>query len=89
MTKKERPGWEWNESGKYWVRKTDPSLRHSHTVPIFCPHCQKICGTIDDDILKEYGFCKECYVMHVEERKTPTIDLDKYRPLKPVKSEKI
>ena len=74
--KEERPGWEWK--GGYWV-KQDAKARHRHKVDFFCPHCRKITGTIDDQCLREYGFCKECYVMHVEERKVPTIDLEKYK----------
>lgn len=45
----------------------------------FCSLCTKITGTIDDDCLAEYGFCKECYVMNVEDRKVPLIDISKFK----------
>ena len=51
-------------------------------LPFFCPACSKITGTIDDECLLEYGFCKECYVMYVESRKEPVIDIEYYRELK-------
>jgi hypothetical protein len=76
---KERKGWTWKEIGQggFWVK--DSGARHKHRKEFFCPHCRKPTGTIDDDCLQEYGFCKECYVMHVESRQTPTIDLAKYK----------
>jgi len=45
----------------------------------FCPLCTKITGTIDDECLTEYGFCKECYVMNVEDRNVPLVDLSKFK----------
>jgi hypothetical protein len=62
------------------MNKHDKTGSHSHKLPFFCPHCERICGTIDDEKLREYGICATCYVMHVEDRETPTIDLSKYRP---------
>lgn len=84
MTERYRAGWEWRDLGNnngYWV-KVDSKAKHSHSTPLFCPHCKKITGTggIDDKYLKEYGICAECYVMYVENRKTPAIDLSKYKP---------
>ena len=70
----------WNEEGKYWVVVKDKKASHKHKLSFFCPHCTRITGTIDDKYLEEYGFCAECYVMHVEGRKNPTIDLKKYSP---------
>lgn len=81
--KRERDGWVWNESstgGGYWSRQ-DSAARHSHRKEFFCPHCRRPTGTIDDSYIEEYGICSVCYVMHVESRKTPTIDLSKYKKM--------
>jgi len=77
--KKEREGWKWKEtpSGGFWV-KHDEQKRHKHKLSFFCPHCHRITGTIDDKYLHEYGVCSVCYVMHIEDRDTPTIDLSQY-----------
>lgn len=72
----ERPGWERREG--YWVKIHDKA-RHNHKLHFFCPHCKRPTGTIDDQKLLDYGFCKLCYVNHVEDRITPTIDLEYYR----------
>jgi len=55
-------------------------VAHSHKLPLFCPHCKRPTGTIDNDYLRDVGFCKLCFTMNVEERKTPIIDLLKYAP---------
>jgi len=79
MVKEDRPGWDWVEtgSGGFWTKQKGPS--HSHKLDFFCPHCKRITGTIDDKYLEEYGFCAECYVMYVDERSKPAIDLSKYK----------
>ena len=78
--KKERRGWTWQEVGNngYWV-KDDVDSAHKHKIPFFCPNCQKICGTIDDQCLLELGICRECKVMYIEDRITPLIDLSKFK----------
>lgn len=77
--KKERKGYTWVETstGGYWSKVTGEG--HKHKLEFFCPHCRRPTGTIDDNYLQTYGFCSVCYVMHVEDRQTPTIDLEKYR----------
>lgn len=62
----------------YKVKITGSS--HTHKTPLFCPHCRRITGTIDNDYLQKLGICSVCFVSHVEERKVPTIDLSKYTP---------
>lgn len=62
----------------YTVKKR--GARHSHQLPIYCPYCRRLTGTIDDKYLLSYGICSVCYVEHVEERIIPTIDLKKYLP---------
>ena len=57
------------------IKGGQPSLRRDY----FCPICTKITGTIDDNCLQEYGFCKECYVMNVEDREVPLIDITKFK----------
>jgi hypothetical protein len=64
----------------YKIKKK--GVAHKTKLSFFCPHCQRITGTIDDAVLREYGFCKTCFVMYVEDRSTPAIDLEKYRPSK-------
>jgi len=53
---------------------------HSHKLPLFCPHCTRPTGTIDDRWLLDLGICSLCVVNHVEERTSPTINLAKYAP---------
>lgn len=80
--KKIREGFEWRivGSGGYWV-KIDDFSRHSHKLPLFCPReeCKKITSTIDDNYLKEYGVCSECYIKLVENRQKPLIDIEFYK----------
>jgi hypothetical protein len=76
---KERKGWTYNKSG-FWVK--NKGYKHSHNVPFFCLHCNKICGDVDEKYLKEYGFCWECHSLYVDARQTPTIDIQYYKNLK-------
>jgi hypothetical protein len=79
--KKERQGYNWIEtsSGGYWSKVTGP--HHSHKLPLFCPveDCQRPSGTIDDDCFEKFGICSTCYVMKVEDRQKPLLDVDFYR----------
>ena len=83
-----KPGYEWvssaNGSG-YWSKIKNKN-GNSNRLPIFCPveNCRRITGTIDDKYLEEYGICSVCYVLHVESRKIPTIDLEKYKPARAI-----
>lgn len=81
---KERKGYEWREtpSGAGYWSKIDENARHKHKLDFFCPHCRRPTGTIDDKCLQEYGFCKLCYTLHVEEKQVPTINLEYYKSLK-------
>lgn len=65
-------------SKSYKVKITGSS--HLHKIPLFCPCCDRITGTIDDDYLSKLGICSVCVVMHVEDRRVPTIDLSEYTP---------
>ena len=81
MTTKERKGYEWvgcGDSGGYWRKIT--GQKHSHKLPLFCPYelCQRPTGTIDDESLLKYGICKRCYVMLVEDRNMPLINVEEY-----------
>lgn len=81
--KHERAGWSWvevNESSGYWI-KNDQEARHSHKLDLFCAHCGRITGTIDDKYLKEWGFCSKCFTLYVEGRKEPIIDVEKYKKM--------
>jgi hypothetical protein len=77
---RERKGWEWVQCGDsgYWSR-VEKEGEHKHKLDFFCPHCKRPTGTICDKYLQEYGICSVCYVMYVEERKVPAIDLSKYK----------
>lgn len=79
---KKREGWKWIETknGGYH-QKIGTEARHKHQLSFFCPNekCKKITGTIDDKYLQEYGVCAECYVMYIENREKPAIDLSKYK----------
>ena len=76
-----REGYEWKEtsSGGYWSKLR--GSRHDHSHPIFCPNekCKKISGTVDNKYFEEYGVCYECYIMNIENRKTPLIDVEFYQ----------
>jgi len=78
---KERPGWEWNQCGSsgFWSKIVGKG--HCHKTPMFCPYeeCGRITGTIDDEYLLNYGICRTCYTLYVDERKAPLIDVDEYR----------
>lgn len=75
-----KKGYEWVETGSGGFWKKVRGKHHNHNLKFFCPHCERITGTIDDKYLLEYGVCSVCYVMHIENRKEPTIDLSKYIP---------
>jgi hypothetical protein len=83
--KEERPGYTWVQagSGGFW-KKNDKLGRHNHKLNFFCPNkeCNRITGTIDDKYLLEYGVCSKCYVMFIEGRKVPLIDIEYYKNLR-------
>jgi hypothetical protein len=53
---------------------------HLYKLPLFCPHCRRPTGTIDDRWLRKLGVCSICVVNFVEERTKPAIDLAQYAP---------
>jgi len=77
--KEGRPGWKWVEVGEggYWSKVTGES--HKHKKDFFCKHCGRPTGTIDDEYTEKYGICRTCYTLYIEDRKTPAIDLSKYK----------
>ena len=80
--KKERNGYLWVETfsgGGYWSKISGP--KHSHKLPFFCPYeeCKKPTGTIDNECMLNYGICRTCFVLFVENRQNPLIDVDFYR----------
>lgn len=77
--KKIKQGYEWKETsaGGYWVKTT--GFRHSHRLPLFCPHCNKFTGEVDAKWLEEFGICWECHTMYVDSREKSLIDLAKYK----------
>lgn len=75
---KERKGYEWKDCGNetgYWLKISN---KNEVKLSFFCPHCERLTGTIDDKYLREYGVCSCCFVEHIEHRKEPTIDLSLY-----------
>lgn len=80
---KEKKGYKWVATGDsgYWSKENDKKAKHSHKVPMFCPYeeCRKITGTVDDEYMLKYGICRTCYVLYVEEREKPLIDVQIYR----------
>ena len=82
---KEKIGYTWIEieNGGFW-KKVKNENGNKHRLPIFCPNeeCRRLTGTVDDRFLTEYGICYTCYTLYVDERQTPAIDLDKYRPVR-------
>ena len=78
--KEKREGWKWVETstGGFWSQ-VKGGAKHSHKLPLFCPHCRRITGTIDDSKMEEYGVCSKCYVLHIEARDEPTIDVAYYQ----------
>jgi len=74
---------EWVDVGNgqgYW-HIVDLDAKHNFKLPFFCPHedCKRPTGTLDDQYLLQYGLCRTCYVMLVEDRKQPLVDVDVYR----------
>ena len=49
--------------------------------PFFCPveTCKRITSNLDDPYLLENGCCKTCYIMLVEDRQKPLIDVEYYK----------
>lgn len=79
---KERKGYTWIEcgsSGGYWRKIT--GIAHTHKRPLFCPHCERISGLVDDEYFESLGICYACFVQHVENRDKPTVDIEYYRSL--------
>lgn len=63
----------------YVVKEKGSAHKTKH--PLFCPHCKKISGTLDDRFFEVYGVCAECHVNHIDCRSTSFgIDLEKYIP---------
>ena len=71
-TKEQRPGYTYRS-------KTEG--RVANKLPFYCPRdvCGRITDSMDDDFLKKYGVCADCYITCVEDRKKPTIDVEYYR----------
>jgi len=61
----------------YWTTIRNDS--HRHKLDFFCKHCKRITGEIDNKYLLEYGICAECYILFVEDREIPLIDLSLYK----------
>jgi hypothetical protein len=83
--KEPKEGYVWVSCGPsdndgYWS-KIDKKAKHEHKLPFFCPYeeCNRPTGTIDDSYMLTYGICKHCYVMLVEDRTNPLIDVNFYR----------
>ncbi len=55
--------------------------RLAHKLPFFCPNesCRRITSTLDDPYMLEYGICYNCYVLLVEGRQKPLIDVSVYQ----------
>lgn len=49
--------------------------------PIYCPNdqCKMITSNLDHQSLDDYGVCLACFVQHIENRQSPTIDIEFYR----------
>lgn len=71
----QREGWTWKNG--YWSKNKSENRTKLYK-EFFCPHCKRPTGTIDDKFLETIGICAECYVLYVEARKVPTVDLSKY-----------
>ena len=80
--KEERKGYDWVDTGNgngFWVKQSKRA--NLNKLPFFCPNeeCKRPTSTIDDEYMMEYGICKTCYVMNVEDRQTPLINVDFYK----------
>ncbi len=60
--------------------KEKSNARSALKMPLFCPYeeCRRPTNTIDDGYILEYGVCGNCYVMYIEDRKQPLIDVELY-----------
>ena len=55
--------------------------RSKFKYPIYCPNdqCKMITSNLDHQSLDDFGVCLACYVLFIENRQTPAIDVDFYR----------
>lgn len=69
-----------NKKG-YTVKVKKNSVQSNLKLPIFCPveTCRKISSNLDDIYFETFGFCSECFILHVENRVVPTIDVQFYK----------
>lgn len=65
----------------YKIKFKKNSSAHSWKLPLFCPveGCRQITSNLDDEYLINFGICGLCYIQHVENRTTPTIDIQFYK----------
>jgi len=78
-----RKGYEWvacSDGTGFWSKVRGNS--HKHKRDLFCAHCGKPTGEVDNQYLEDYGFCWECFTLNVDSRNVPTINIEYYRNLK-------
>lgn len=80
--KEEREGYVWVEAssgGGYWSKQS--KRVNSSKLPFFCPNeeCKKPTSNLDDEYMRNYGICQTCYVMNVEDRVNPLLDVEFYK----------
>lgn len=58
------------------------STRSILKLPIFCPYekCRRLTSSpLDDESLRNYGVCLECFTLYVDMREKPLLDIEFYR----------
>lgn len=63
-----------------YIYKERNSGRSKSKTPLFCPYekCGRVTNTVDDQYILEYGVCANCYVLYIEARQSPLIDVKQY-----------
>jgi len=65
----------------YKVKIRGKSARSNIKHPFFCPHddCKRPTSNLDDEYMEKYGVCKTCFIMYIEDRVKPLIDIEFYQ----------
>lgn len=67
------------KKGYRTIMKSDG--KHLYKRPFFCPYekCGTITSNLDDESIQNYGVCRLCCIMLIEDRKVPLIDIEFYK----------
>lgn len=69
------------ENRKGYKIKIKKTGRSKLKMPIYCPNesCKMITSNLDDPYLEKYGICWNCWIMYVENKKEPLLNVEYYK----------